>query len=144
MAWAAAEWTESLCKQLRVERGQSTYLAFFEAFTVLSAMALWSGPGQETEIAIVGDNLAALTVAVSRRGRGDLGRICRELALRQARHGLVISVGHLASKLNTWADTLSRLAAPAPAEVPLELRSVRRWPWPDLGDLFTISSHVVV
>ena len=56
----------------------------------------------------------------------------------QARRFLAIVVGHVATKLNTWADALSRLPAPAPAEVPLDLRTLPRRAWPKLDDLFKI------
>ena len=135
------DWTPDLCSALRVERGQSAYLTYFEAFTVLSAVSLWCGAGQQSSIAIVGDNIGALTVAVSRRGRGNLGRLCRELALLQAHHSLTIAVGHLATHLNTWADALSRLTAPDPAQVPAELLDVPRRRWPAVDTLFKISEQ---
>ena len=136
--WIAVDWTDRWCRQLQVERGQSAYLSFFEALTALSAVSLWCPTGGRSTIAVVGDNIAALTVAVSRRGRGDLGRICRELALLQARRGLTIAVGHIATKLNTWADALSRLSAPEPAEVPAELATLPRRTWPNLETLFRV------
>ena len=136
--WIATEWSDDLCQELRAERGQSAYLSFFEAFTVLAAVALWCQPGQRTSVAVVGDNIAALTVAVSRRGRGDLGRLCRELALVQAHRSLSIAVGHLASELNTWADSLSRLSAPSPSTIPKELLEVPRATWPRTDELFRI------
>ena len=139
--WIATEWTDAFCSQLRAERGQSAYLTFFEAFTVLAAVALWCQPGHRSEVAVVGDNVGALTVAVSRRGRGDLGRLCRELALLQARLSLTIAVGHLATKLNTWADALSRLSSPDPAEVPQELRGLPQRSWPALSSLFRIRTE---
>ena len=80
-----ADWTEDLCDRLQVVRGQSAYLSFFEAYTVVASLARWCAPGGRREVAVVGDNIAALPVALSRRGRGDLGWLCRELALRQAR-----------------------------------------------------------
>ena len=90
-------------------------------------------------MALVGDNVAALTVAVTQRGKGDLGKICREVALRQARLGLEIAAGHLASSLNTHADALSRLTAPTPAEWPEELVHLPRRSLPGLDELFWIS-----
>ena len=89
-------------------------------------------------MAVVGDNIGALTVAVSRRGRGDLGKVCREVALRQARFGLHLAVGHLPSLLNSWADALSRLTAPQPAAMPPELAGLPRRPMPLLNELFQI------
>ena len=108
---------------------------------MLAAVSLWCGAGQRSSVAVVGDNVGALTVAVSRRGRGDLGRLCRELALLQARLSLTVAVGHLASQLNTWADSLSRLHAPDPAQVPAELRDLPRRSWPRVTDLFRISEN---
>ena len=136
--WIATEWTDELCTELRAERGQSAFLTFFEAFTVLAAVVRWCQSGRRSSVAIVGDNVGALTVAVSRRGRGNLGKICRELALFQAHRSISIAVGHLASGLNSWADALSRLAAPDAAEVPHELCTVSRGAWPQLSDLFKI------
>ena len=136
--WIAADWSIDLCRTLQVERGSSAHLAFFEALTALAAVVAWCAGGRRSSIAVVGDNIAALTVAVSQRGRGDLGRICRELALVQARLGLTIAVGHLATELNTWADALSRLTAPEPSEVPAGLRKVPRLQWPSVDQLFRV------
>ena len=137
-AWMTADWTEDLCDRLQVVRGQSAYLAFFEAYTVVASLARWCTPGGRREVAVVGDNIAALTVALSRRGRGDLGRLCRELALRQARQDLCIAVGHLATHLKTIADALSRLSAPEPSRFPEELRGVPQVRWPSPEMLFEI------
>ena len=127
-----------LCKSLGVVSGESKYLPYFEALTALAAIVRWGGPGGVQQVALVGDNLGALTVALSRPGRGDLARVCREFALRQARWGLHIAVGHLPSALNTWADALSRLHAPEPARVPAELLPLPCVPTPPLHDLFLI------
>ena len=89
-------------------------------------------------MALVGDNLGALTVAVSLRGRGDLARICREIALRQARWGLHLAVGHLPSELNDWADCLSRQFAPTPPAIPEGLAGLPRRQQPCHRSLFTI------
>merc|ERR1712051_1149395 len=114
------EWGPDLCRDLGVVSGVSKYLPFFEALTALAAIVKWCGPGGLQQVALVGDNLGALTAAVSHKGRGDLGRVCREVALRQARWGIHIAVGHLPSALNTWADALSRLHAPGPSAFPAE------------------------
>ena len=60
------------------------------------------------------------------------------VALLQARHGLQLSVGHLPTKLNLWADPLSRLTAPQPAQLPRELSSLPRRAPPELDVLFAI------
>ena len=130
------DFTERLCHDLGTARGESAYLTFYEALTMLASLEVWcpSG-GARSEVALVGDNVGALTVAVSLRGRGDLGKVCREVALRQARSGLSVAVGHLPSALNTWADALSRLSAPTPAQIPEELRDLPRRSAPGLQEL---------
>ncbi len=133
-----ADWTPELCSSLGAVRGESGCLTFFEAFTVLAALEIWCGPGGLKSAAVVGDNIGALTVAVSRRGRGDLGRICRELALRQAASGLELAVGHLPSHLNTWSDALSRLSSPTPATWPAALVDLSCRTLPPLALLFRI------
>ena len=131
-------WTPSLCEGLQVKRGDSKHLPFFEALTALAAICTWCGPGRLQSAAVVGDNLAALTATIAFRGRGDLGRVTRELSLRQARWGLRLAVGHLPSELNTWADALSRQFGPQPPAIPAELADLPCPPQPGLHDLFSI------
>ena len=132
------DWTPAVCEALHTVRGDSAFLTFYEALVLLAALHVWAASGQEQSWAIVGDNIGALTVAASQRGRGDLARICREVALLQARHGLQLSVGHLPTKLNLWADPLSRLSAPRPAQLPRELAGLPRRAPPELDVLFAI------
>ena len=141
MELMVVSWTPELCEQLGVIRGDSAFLSYLEALTALAALVRWCVPGGRRCLALVGDNVAALTVAVSQRGRGDLGRICREVALRQSKLGLEVAVGHLASKLNSLADALSRLTAPSPAEWPEELQGVLRRDWPSQQELFLIGAR---
>ncbi len=82
--------------------------------------------------------MGAIAVGVSGGGEGDRGKVCREVALRQARSGLSVAAGHLPSALNTWADALSPLTAPTPAQIPEELRGLPRMSMPALRDLFRI------
>ena len=79
------QWDPALCQGLGVVSGESAFLPFFEALTALAAIEVWGG--QLQSFALVGDNIGALTAAVSTRGRGDLARVCREMALRQALQG---------------------------------------------------------
>ena len=138
VACQVLHWTEDLCAGLGVASGDSRYLPFFEALTALIGITCFCGPGRLQTLALVGDNLAALSVALARPGRGDLARACREIALRQARWSLRIAVGHLPSELNSWADALSRMHAPTPPPVPEELAVLRRIPQPQWQTLFTI------
>ena len=132
------EWTDETCAALGTVRGESAYLSFCEALVVLICLHLCCGRGGHHRVALIGDNLAALTVAVSQRGKGDLGRVCREVALRQAQWNLDLSVGHLPTEHNKQADALSRLAAPDPAVFPPELEHLPRRSLPRLADLFRI------
>ena len=139
MAIFTADWDETTCEALSTRRGESAFLTFWEALVVLACLHVWCCcPDGAHSIAVVGDNTAALSVAISQRGRGNLGKICREIALRQARWSLEVAVGHLPSEWNTWADALSRLSAPCPAEMPEELAAVPRRGMPALADLFRI------
>ena len=133
------KWSEDLCRRLGVRSGESRFLPFFEALTALIALVRWGGPGGLKELALVGDNLGALTAAVSQKGKGDVARVCREFALRQARWGTVIAVGHLPSALNTWADALSRVFAPSPPAIPPELAVLPVVQPPSLDDVFCIA-----
>ena len=135
-------WGDSLCQRLGVRSGDSGCLTCFEALVALSALEKWCCQGLLREVALVGDNLASLTVAVSLRGKGDLAQICREVALRQAWYSLHVAAGHLPTELNTWADALSRLGAPTPAAIPAGLAGARRRSWPETDDLLRIGSGI--
>ena len=63
-------------------------------------------------LALLGDNIAALQLALSLKGKGALNTISREIAWRRCRHGWHYSVGHLAAEDNSLADALSRTSAP--------------------------------
>ena len=139
LAIFVADWSTATCQELGTRRGDSAFLTFWEAFVVLACIHVWCCvEGGLRSIAVVGDNMGALAVAVSQRGRGDLGKICREVALRQARWCLQIAVGHVPSEWNTWADALSRLSAPSPAEMPVELSGLPLVGLPPLTALFRI------
>ena len=127
-----------LCQHFGVRSGESKFLAFFEALTALIGLVTFCGPDRLSTIALVGDNMGALSVALARPGLGDLARVCREIALRQARWNLRVSVGHLPSELNDWADALSRIHAPSPPPLPLELADLPQRPQPGHADLLTI------
>ena len=135
-------WTPELCRAFGVRSGESKFLAFFESLTALIGLLTFCRPGRLQTVGLVGDNLGALSVALSRPGRGDLARVCREIALCQARWGLKIAVAHLPSELNDWADSLSRLHSPSPLPVPTELADLPREPQPDHDAIFSIALPV--
>ena len=136
----ATLWGKPLCDRLQVRSGDSGCLSCFEAVVALSALEKWCCQGLLRDLALVGDNLAALSVAVSLRGKGDLAQVCREVSIRQGWFSLHLAVGHLPTELNDWADALSRLGAPTPAEIPRGLARVRRRDWPSDDELFRLTS----
>ena len=139
VACQVLRWTPDLCRDFGVEAGQSKFLAFFEALTALIALTSFCGPGRLQTVALIGDNLGALSVALARPGRGDLAKVCREIALRQAKWCLRIAVGHLPSELNDLADALSRLHSPAPLPLPADIADLPRVPPPVHTSLFTLA-----
>ena len=66
-------------------------------------------------LAFLGDNTAALQLAISDRAQGEMGALARELFLWRTRCDWKYSVGHLPSEHNTIADALSRLHEPGHA-----------------------------
>ena len=88
-------------------------------------------------VLIAGDNTAALTSALSLKGKGELLAVARELSWRQARRGWRFSVGHLPSEYNVVADALSRVADPKGCEWPsLALAGAEYTAPPRLRDLW--------
>ena len=59
--------------------------------------------------------------SIALKGKGANLQIARELAWRLAKYGWHFRVGHLPKEANTWADALSRLAAPEGVSLPTEL-----------------------
>ena len=67
---------------------------------------------REKGLAILGDNVAALQLSLSLKGKGSLNTISREIALHRCREGWHYAVGHISAGDNQLADALSRTAAP--------------------------------
>ena len=63
-------------------------------------------------LVFLGDNVAALQLALSGRARGAMGKLARELFLRKAKNGWFYGVSHLPSEENKLADFCSRLSQP--------------------------------
>ena len=90
-------------------------------------------------IAFLGDNVAALQIAVSGKAKGELGAFARELFLRRARQDWQFSVGHLPAEHNEVADYLSRLSQPGAPTAPLpELSGAAEVPIPDLASIWSL------
>ena len=108
MAWTK-RWADRLGCTIGEPHGQTTW----EFLTLLLAMLQWGTAYKDIGIAIVGDNTAALSAALSFKGRGGLTILTREFSWRKVRHRWRLATGHLPAEANTVADALSRLCAPA-------------------------------
>ena len=79
---------------------------------VLLVLCTWGDDFREHSVDLFGDNVAALDLALTLRGRGALTAIARELSWRQARRQWRYRVAHLPAEHNLIADSLSRVADP--------------------------------
>ena len=112
----ATKWHQKDFKNMDVTVGSSRSQTFFEFLTLFMTLLLWSSRSGDRALAIVGDNTAALSNAISLKGRGPLLAVSRELAWQRARKGWAFEVGHIPAEENEVADALSRLhAVPAKA-----------------------------
>ena len=66
----------------------------------------------DESVTIFGDYTAALSGALSLKGKGPPLAVAREIAWRQARRGWKFETSHLPSEHNQVADALSRTADP--------------------------------
>ena len=90
---------------------------------------LWGAEHRQPGLAVLGDNIAALSGIANLRGKGPLTLITKEIAWRRLRYHWRYCVGHLPSEGNVLADALSRLEAPLEAECksfPPELKGCTR------------------
>ena len=105
-------WTEDDAPHLNVVPGDSRHQTFFEFLTLLLSLMIWGDTFVSFSVAILGDNVGALSAALSLKGRGALLAVARELSWRQARRKWSFEVAHLPSEHNNVADALSRVADP--------------------------------
>ena len=110
------KWCAKDFKKMDVSVGKSRSQSFFEFLTLFLSLLLWAAKGEAGTIAVIGDNTAALTNALSMKGRGPMLAISREIAWRRARAGWNFEVGHVPAEENEVADALSRLHA-VPAKI---------------------------
>ena len=82
------------------------------------SLVLWGDKFVHESLQVVGDNVGALSSALSLKGAGPLLAISRELAWRRARRQWKYVVGHIATESNTIPDLLSRQHDPRPAAFP--------------------------
>ena len=106
-------WPLDDCSRLGFARGKPAGQTTAEYFTLLLCLDVWGEEFRATGLKLVGDNVAALGLALSLGGLARaLNRISGELAWRRARCGWRFLVAHIPSELNTEADALSRTSAP--------------------------------
>ena len=108
----AVVWVGSEAPHLRVGYDDPSHQTFWEYATLFLALMVWGDRFVASKLLILGDNIGALSDALSLKGRGALEAISRELSWRQARRGWQFDVGHLPSEYNNIADSLSRVADP--------------------------------
>ena len=100
---------------------------------ILLALICWCEQPGSAPIALLSDNLGALSAASNTKGRGAVAAVVCELAWRTARFRWSIIVEHMPGELNMIADALSRLHAPEPSEFPAILHSAKRRRPPELS-----------
>ena len=111
-------WTNEDAQHLYVVTHDPKHQSFWEFATLLLALMTWGDNFVQEPVLIAGDNTAALSGALSLKGKGELLAVARELSWRQARRGWKFSVGHLPSEFNVVADALSRTTDPKGVDWP--------------------------
>ena len=106
-------WSADDAAHLGVQPGDTKHQSFYEFLMLLLSLLVWGDNYVEQSIAILGDNVGALTSALALKGRGSMLAVARELSWRQARRRWAFEVAHLPSEHNSVADALSRVADPA-------------------------------
>ena len=104
--------------------GEPSFQTFFELVALLLTCCLWAAPSVDHSLAILGDNVAALQMALSLKGRGPNLRVARELAWRRARLQWNLEVGHLPAESNLISDAFCRQAASCTEKIPFPARAL--------------------
>ena len=90
----------------------------FEVLVLVLAVELWGDSAHPT--VVLGDNVAALQLALDFKGKGGQAWLAQALAILVVSRTLHLAVGHLPSEANEAADALSRQAEPG---------NVKPWPF---------------
>ena len=130
-------WSADEERDLGVVIGDPAHQTTFEFLALFMVLLVFGTEFSDVGLAIVGDNTASLSLALSLKGGKALGRVSREIAWRRIRCGWRYKCGHLPSELNVTADALSRMSEPAGiGQLPDQLgRAVRRGT-PTLADVW--------
>ena len=140
LAWLASAVTAEDAARLEIKAGDCSAQAVLEALAVLVAIRVWAPVwcGAKARVHVRSDSQAALG-AMSKVASPvvAMNRVVREMSLDVAASNYDLEVmtwGHVAGSLNEWADALSRLEAPEPKEVPLQLAAFEATEVPQRGD----------
>ena len=112
------KWQTDAVKHLGVWTDDPKHQTFWEFLMVLLVLVRWGCHFVHEEVAILGDNTAALQSLLNLKGKGAMMAIAREVAWRRARERWAFVVGHLPSEHNVVADALSRRYGPDPVPIP--------------------------
>ena len=117
------QWKPYMVEGLDVEVKQSKHQTFWEFLALLLSMVIWGHYFKSQAVAVVGDNIGALTHALNLKAKGTLAAIARELTWRKERLAWAFEVGHIPSELNVVADALSRQFEAVPPRWPTQALS---------------------
>ena len=114
----AVIWSGEEAPHLPVVPGEARFQSFWEFATLLLVLLVWGDRFVDHSLEVLGDNTAALSNALSLKGRGPMLAVAREISWRRARRAWQFRVGHLPSEHNNVANSLSRVADPKGAGWP--------------------------
>jgi len=110
------QWSATVAEHLHVTIGEPHGQTMWEYLIIYVSLLCWGSRCRHHGVAIMGDNLSALSGTLNLKGKSHLTKITREIAWRKCRLGWRFSTGHLPAERNIVADALSRLSAPAGAD----------------------------
>ena len=139
MAYFAGRWTEDDAKFVDTRLGDPAGQTSLEYVTLFMSLVIFGANHRGTGLAVLGDNVSSLNLALTLKGDRFLGRVSREIGWRRVRLGWRYACGHLPSELNGTADALSRLHAPGTnvKDFPQELVKAKILQPPVFEDLWT-------
>ena len=139
VAYFMGKWTEQDAKIVGAPLGDPAGQTSWEYVTLFIALYVFASDHRGTGLAVLGDNVSSLNLALNLKGNRFLGKVSREIGWRRIRLAWRYACGHLPSELNTTADALSRLHAPGTAAkaFPAELTPARMITPPAFDTLWT-------
>ena len=135
-------WSDAMASKFNVRVGEPAGQTTWELLVLFLALEVWGHEHRKTGLLLMGDNTASLSATLSLKGKSALTQITKEIAWRKVRRGWRYAAGHLPSEMNSMADSLSRVSAPAGSEsrsFPKELESARQRDTPAWDSLWICS-----